>query len=204
MVNARDWRAVLDAYLLAVREDEVAHRRQALFGAESEFLSRFGGESLRERRARRLQLEMDAVSQLEVMPMTVVKESAEEVVVQMNSRATGREIPLITMRFLLVRYGSGWLVEGLFRPCPQCNVSALLGTGTWSRHEEPGRCSSCQGSGKGYAFSWRSILSRSGPVLDRPPCQLCKGTGKCSGCEKEPEPGWLSIDTMYGVLRAGM
>src|SRR5580704_6894814 len=128
MVNERDWRAVLNAYLLAVREDQIAYRREALVRAESEFLSRFGGENLRKRRAPRLQLALDNVVQSQVLPFEVINESPEEVLVQVNAKATGREIPPATMRFLLVRHNSGWLVEGVFRECSACNSTRFLRT----------------------------------------------------------------------------
>ncbi len=196
MVNEGDWHAVLNAFLAAVREHEISYRQEVLSRAKSEFLSRFSGESLRERHARRLQRELDAVIQSQLTPLMVIKESPEEVLVQMNAKGKGSEMPPITTRFLLVRHDSGWLVEGLFRPCPYCDSSALLGTDT-SSSREIGRCPSCHGSGKGYSFNWLSVLSRSKAVLDRPPCQLCNGTGKCSYCGKEPYPGWLSVDSVY-------
>jgi hypothetical protein len=196
MVDERDWRAVLNAYMVAVREDEISYRRDVLYRAESEFLSRLSSESLRDRHGRRLQRELDAVIQSQPTPLMVIKESPEEVLVQMNAEGKGSEMPPITTRFLLVRRNLGWLVEGLFRPCPCCNASASPGTGTLSSHGI-GRCPSCRGSGKGYSFSWLSVLSRSKAILDRPPCQLCNGTGKCSYCGKEPHPGWLSVDSVY-------
>jgi hypothetical protein len=195
MVNEIDWHAVLNAYLVAVREDEIRCRREVLCRVESEVLSRFSGESLRQRHARRLQRELDAVIQSQPTPLIVIKESPEEVLVQMNAKGKGSEMPPITTRFLLERRNSGWLVQGLFRPCPYCDSSELIRTGKLSSREI-GRCPSCHGSGKGYSFSWLSVLSRSKPVLNRPPCQLCNGTGKCSCCSKEPYPGWQSVDSV--------
>lgn len=200
MTNERDWHAVFDAYLVAVREDEISYRRNMLLRAESEYLSKFCSESLRNRHASRLQLELDAVIQSQMTSLTVIKELPEEVLVQMNAKGKGSEIPPTTMRFLLVRHNSEWLVESLFRPCPYCNSLELLGKGTSSSHGI-GHCPSCHGSAKGYSFSWLSallnILSKSKTILDRPPCQLCNGTGKCSYCGKETLPGWLSVDSVF-------
>jgi hypothetical protein len=196
MVTERDWRDVLHAYLLAVREDEIRNRQQSLSGAEAEFLSRFGGGSLRQRHAKKLQLHRDALTESpQVMPFIVINESAEEVLVQINAKGTGSDIPPTAMRFLLIRCGSEWFLEGLFRPCIACNSSALLESPTSSSHGI-GKCDICRGTGKGYSFSWLSLLRKSKPVLDRPPCQFCNGTGKCPHCAKESHPGWMSVDAM--------
>jgi hypothetical protein len=197
MVNESDWRAVLNAYILAVREDEITFRREGLVRKESEFLARFGGVSLRERRARRLQLALENVVQSQVMPLVVINESPDEVLVQIDAKPTGRLIPPTTMRFLLARHNSGWLIQGLFRECSACNSSRshgpshLPGVGI-------GQCLQCRGKGTGYSVNWLSMVCRSKPVLNRPPCQFCKGTGKCGLCGKEPFPGWLSVDSIFG------
>lgn len=169
-----NWRELIHQFLIACAEDDRTRALTESQSKRSQFLEKFGTDSLSQLEAERVRLLILRSQKSLGSPNSyqIVEESTDLIIAEVEPAPNGH--PYRLTRFRLERCDGQWKLEDYLWQC-QCTDGKCGwcdGTGICSVCEGEGECKFCDGQ---YF------------------CQLCKGDRRCSICKEGTMPGWNSM-----------
>ena len=180
--TALTWDGVVARYLRVRYEDARASLDAKLSNMQSRFLDEFAATSVQHDYVDTATEIRDLLTHpCDRSEWRLVDEAEDHTVVEIpvgRDNGPSNTVPFVATRISLVRNERRWQIDGIYEPCPGCNLI---------RHCNAGQCMFCEGTGN---------------LVRNEACRKCNGVGRCMDCLGEDVPGWRPAACLHSTHKA--